>query len=50
MRMLEAVGHETLALKRVALGPLRLGDLPSGTYRSLTAQEWDELHAWLGSH
>ena len=30
-RMLEAVGHETLALKRVALGPLRLGDLPSGT-------------------
>lgn len=49
-RMLEAVGHETLALKRVALGPLRLGDLPSGTYRSLTAQEWDELHAWLRSH
>lgn len=49
-RMLEAVGHETLALKRVALGPLRLGDLPSGTYRSLTAQEWDELHAWLESH
>lgn len=49
-RMLEAVGHETLSLKRVALGPLRLGDLPSGTYRSLTAQEWDELHAWLGSH
>ena len=49
-RMLEAVGHETLALKRVALGPLRLGDLPSGTYTSLTAQEWDELHAWLGSH
>ena len=49
-RMLEAVGHETLALKRVALGPLRLGDLPSGTYRSLTAQEWEELHAWLGSH
>ena len=49
-RMLEAVGHETLALKRVALGPLRLGDLPRGTYRYLTAQEWDELHAWLGSH
>lgn len=49
-RMLEAVGHETLALKRVALGPLRLGDLPSGTYRSLTAQEWAELHAWLRSH
>ena len=49
-RMLEAVGHETLALKRVALGPLRLGDLPRRTYSSLTAQEWDELHAWLGSH
>ena len=49
-RMLEAVGHETLALKRVALGPLRLGDLPSGAYRPLTDQEWDALHAWLESH
>ena len=49
-RMLEAVGHETLALKRVALGPLRLGDLPSGAYRSLTAREWNDLNKWMGSH
>ena len=49
-RLREGVGHETLALKRVALGPLRLGDLPSGAYRPLTDQEWDALHAWLESH
>lgn len=49
-RMLEAVGHETLALKRVALGPLRLGDLPSGAYRPLTAQEWAALDALLKGH
>lgn len=38
-RMLAAVGHETLSLRRVALGPIRLGDLPIGAYRALTAQE-----------
>lgn len=38
-RMLAAVGHETLMLRRVALGPLRLGNLPSGSHRPLTAEE-----------
>lgn len=38
-RMLEAVGHKTLMLKRVALGPLKLGSLPSGAYRPLTKAE-----------
>lgn len=38
-RMCEAVGHEVLKLKRVALGPLQLGDLPLGQYRELSASE-----------
>lgn len=42
-RMLTAVGHETLMLRRVALGPLRLGDLPSGSYRPLTEAEKEAL-------
>ena len=38
-RMLSAVGHDTLMLRRIALGPLRLGDLPSGSSRSVTEEE-----------
>ncbi|MEA5059309.1 MAG: pseudouridine synthase [Candidatus Pelethousia sp.] len=38
-RMLAAVGHETLMLRRVALGPLRLGSLASGSHRPLTEEE-----------
>lgn len=38
-RMLEAVGHRTLRLKREAYGPLKLGQLKSGQWRYLTAQE-----------
>jgi 23S rRNA pseudouridine2605 synthase len=32
-RMLAAMGHRVLRLRRIALGPLRLGDLPTGAYR-----------------
>lgn len=46
-RMLSAVGHETLMLRRVALGPLRLGDLPSGSYRPLTEAECLALSAHM---
>ena len=42
-RMLTAVGHETLMLRRVALGPLRLGGLPSGSHRPLSEAEWAAL-------
>ena len=42
-RMLAAVGHETLMLRRVALGPLRLGDLKSGSHRPLSEAEWTAL-------
>ena len=38
-RMLEAVGHRTLRLKREAYGPLKLGDLRPGEWRYLTEEE-----------
>ena len=38
-RMLEAVDVEVLRLVRVAIGPLQLGELAKGSYRSLTEAE-----------
>ena len=38
-RMLEAVDSKVLKLVRTAIGPLRLGDLPIGKWRELTAEE-----------
>jgi 23S rRNA pseudouridine2605 synthase len=38
-RMLEAVGHPVLKLKRVAYDGLGLGDLPPGRLRPLTSEE-----------
>jgi pseudouridine synthase len=38
-RMLEAVGSKALKLVRTAIGPLRLGELPIGTWRALTRDE-----------
>jgi 23S rRNA pseudouridine2605 synthase len=42
-RMCDAVGHPVLALRRVAFGPLRLGDLPPGAHRRLSAAEVERL-------
>lgn len=42
-RMTAAVGHPTLRLQRVAVGALRLGDLPAGQARQLTPAEADWL-------
>ncbi|HWX44874.1 MAG TPA: pseudouridine synthase [Solirubrobacteraceae bacterium] len=42
-RMCEAVGHPVLALRRVAFGPLRLGDLPAGAHRRLGEAEVEDL-------
>jgi 23S rRNA pseudouridine2605 synthase len=42
-RMGEAVGHRVLELRRVAFGPLRLGDLAPGHHRRLTAAEVQRL-------
>lgn len=38
-RMLWAVGHKVLRLKRTSYGPIRLGRLPAGKWRKLTPAE-----------
>ncbi len=38
-RMVEAVGSKVVKLERIAIGSLKLGAMPSGTWRELTAQE-----------
>lgn len=42
-RMCEECGYGILALRRIAIGPLRLGDLPVGGSRPLSAREQTEL-------
>jgi len=42
-RMLAAVGSGVLELKRTAIGPLELGDLPSGRWRELLPEEVEAL-------
>ena len=44
-RMTAAVGHPTLRLLRVGLGPLRLAELPAGAWRDLTEREVQALRA-----
>jgi len=44
-RMMEAVGLTIHALKRVAFGPLELGNLPRGSWRTLEQGEIDRLRA-----
>jgi 16S rRNA U516 pseudouridylate synthase RsuA-like enzyme len=43
--MMDAVGLTIHALKRVAFGPLELGNLPRGSWRSLEDDEIDRLRA-----
>ena len=38
-RILARVGHKVLRLTRIAVGPVRLGTLPSGASRRLTHEE-----------
>ena len=42
-RMAAAIGHKVTSLRRIAIGPLRLGDMPPGAYRPLTVQELKKL-------
>jgi len=42
-RMTAAVGHPTLRLIRIAIGPIVLGDLQSGQWRELTGREIEEI-------
>ncbi len=47
-RMLQAAGHKTLALRRTAFGPLKLGRLKTGDWRLLTAGEVAALRRATG--
>ncbi len=42
-RMLDAVGHRVITLKRTAIGGIVLGNLPLGRWRHLTQPEVDRL-------
>jgi len=42
-RMAEAVGNEVVALRRVRLGPIELGDLAEGKTRRLSDDEIEAL-------
>lgn len=47
-RMFAALGHDVTRLKRVAFGPIELGDLPSGRWRALKPEEVKLLAAAAG--
>ena len=47
-RMLARVGHKVLHLKRVAVGPVKLGKLLAGDYRPLTNEEISRLYSAAG--
>ncbi len=46
-RMCDALGYRVVALKRVRIMNICLGDLPVGQYREVTAEEWKELERLL---
>ena len=47
-RMCEAIGHPVVRLHRSKFGPLELGDLPLGKYRTLNNEEVNALRACAG--
>ncbi len=47
-RYCEALGHRVRHLRRVAFGPITLGDLPVGASRPLTTHEVSALRAAVG--
>lgn len=47
-RMCDKVGYQVISLKREAIGPIELKDLPPGSYRHLSLSEVDELYALTG--
>ena len=44
-KMIAAIGHQVVHLKRVRFGPVQLGDLPSGMWRKLTEAEIQKLRS-----
>jgi 23S rRNA pseudouridine2457 synthase len=49
-RMTAAVGHPAVRLVRVAIGPLKLGDLKPGTWRAITPKEESALRRHNEQH
>lgn len=47
-RFFKSMGYPVLRLKRVAIGPIRLGNLPRGKWRDLTPGELEALKRSLG--
>ncbi len=47
-RMCDAVGLEVIRLRRISIGPVKLGMLKPGTWRDLTAEELRSLRAAMG--
>ncbi|MDD4189483.1 MAG: pseudouridine synthase [Eubacteriales bacterium] len=47
-RMCEAIGFPVLSLKRISIGPLRIGSLEEGQYRHLTKTEEEMLKKLSG--
>jgi 23S rRNA pseudouridine2605 synthase len=47
-RMVEALGHQVIRLKRVKYGPVELGALARGEWRDLSAQEISDLRRSAG--
>ena len=43
-KMCEAIGHNVLTLKRIAIGPIALNDLPEGKWRRLSEVELNSLY------
>jgi len=46
-RLFESQGRVVMALKRMKIGPIKLGELPSGKWRTLTLTEIKSLLAKL---
>lgn len=47
-KMFLACGKKVIHLKRLTLGPIRLGDLALGDYRALTRDELEQLRPYFG--
>ena len=47
-RMCDAVGLEVIRLRRISIGPVRLGMLKPGTWRDLTTEELRALRTAAG--
>ena len=48
-RMFDHLGYRVVALKRVKIGSLQLGQLPEGQWRSLTQKEVETLRKYRGA-